>query len=1014
MPTLLESIVFSYEFRGFSTGGADTTTVLKANAGEKVRANLQFRVQIESKANVGNGDEFLVQTISGVTSITANTADFVADGWRVGDVFTFTDNSGGGIGAAPGQIITLVSGNFMEITLLAPLVPNTYVNVDMQLTTELDTLRYQYNFTQISDRSDLIQQMLKSIQGFEYKGLTDLAFHAGVAFVPDLGNTGSSQAKRRAVSANFVQFFEVEHDFIIIPSGKEDQLNNLQTNNIPDPYRTETILYNQIIDIGVGNDNSRLRTLPIKRNTTDFVGWRNENFDGGVNDYVVDSVSYLNVATNGPLDVIEAKAVTRVTAVISRVSGTFTIGDSTIVHHSYLPVESAYQSTVEDYQTAWIYESLKNDIDAGATSGTVITNYEATLAANILTVVFDIQYTVAQLALIFDDGAYDLYISLADNTSLNAEESNRVALNIDADRLTKNPDIAGLVSNEVMHFYNHPLDFVDGVSTGFTSLQTWIEEGIMLSGFFFIEGSGRANVVESLSIELIAEDTVTGEIFVIKSDTVPTITQTFIQEGSDTVQVLELESERGFLLPPNDQFNNLNIENGIFAAGAQEYKYQIGLKITWQDWEKLQSAPGKFFDTSKLNNGLNKKSDNYDDSILTSQIKYRQVLRVNKGGIITTYNALTPVFRVFDYEKDINVTPDFTGEVTIKDKNGNPISDNLIQNENSEVTVTFDDGETKISPTNFEAVVRIQVKQQGTEDSIHEISSLRGVLSGDILKPLSGEIQLQKSIVSGNYTVKCLTDGLQLSTADQSISCRLYNGIKESLLFDGTNERVDHGSFSGLTFARTEAFSYEYWIHLNATGILQIVASNQVPLPSPSGFFTAVTSGDKIIFYLQGDEAPVARIQVETTSATLSVSTWTHVAVTKSTATAASSVKIYIDGISVSLTTTFDSLGVDPAVDDLTVGARERTVFQNFLDANLKGLAFWDKELSAAEVTESYNSGCPLNLNSHSASSNLVSWFPIDGDTIAEIRDQASGGTNDGTPVNMDSTNITKEAPSPC
>lgn len=1009
MPTLIENIEFYHEIRNFSTASDDKTSTLKDNAGEKVRASIQFRVQIESIANPGNGDVFTVSTKSGtIKRLVANQADFIAAKFTKGDTFDLLDN----VGATTftGAVILLVSGNLIEFEDVASSIPDAvYTDAVVKLATELDKLIFQYNFTDVSNQTDLVQQLLQSVQSFKYTGLTGVgSFQTGVARQPVRGNTGSSRAKRRIATANNVQFFEVEHDFIVLPAGREDQLNNLQTNDIPDPYRNETVFYKTVIEMGVGGDNARLRPLPLDRVANDSVGWRNENFDGGPNIYKVDSFAYgIPSLPNRRLSSIEAKATTRVIATIST-TGTFTAGHPFVMHFSYLPEIGTLQSTSDDYQTATTFDSLRNTIDAGAVSGGVIKNLTGLINAGDLDIQFDTELTIDQLTRIFDDGAYELYISLADN-SLTAELSNRVALLIDAARLTKSPDITGLVLNETMEFFSHTKNFVLG--TGNTSLETWIEEGFLLAGSFDLNVEVDELIdIDSLFIEIIAQNTVNDKLFIIKSYTIPTITQTVILAAVsfEQVQVLALDDTQGFLLKVGDQNDFLKISNGNFAFGNQNYGYQIGLKMSWQDWERLKDADGSFFDANELNNGLNKKADRYsgeNDYV----IKIRQVLRVRKGGIITTYNTTSPEIKVFDYEKDRNPSPDFTGSMVFKDENNNGLSNNIIANEDSTVTVTFDDGNTKVSPDDFEAIIRIQEKVQGTDQSIHEISSLRGVLLGNLLTPLAGESNTNKSIVSGNFTAKCLVDGNLLIADNYTLSSRLFEMFTntKSVLFDGLDEYVNIGGSSDLNQDGSTPFSISMWVKIPNLSVTSAAFSN---FDNTRGYILRFTSIESLQFILANNITAGANVINVITNASLTLNTWANIIMTYDGSKSDAGVKIYFDASNQALTTTFDTLTGGTASGNARIGAINIVPTQ-FFTGTINQVSFWNKELTGAEVTEIYNGGIPKDLNLHSAVSSLKHWWPFGtGDTFPTLADII--GANLGTMVNMESGDIVTDTPS--
>jgi len=86
------------------------------------------------------------------------------------------------------------------------------------------------------------------------------------------------------------------------------------------------------------------------------------------------------------------------------------------------------------------------------------------------------------------------------------------------------------------------------------------------------------------------------------------------------------------------------------------------------------------------------------------------------------------------------------------------------------------------------------------------------------------------------------------------------------------------------------------------------------------------------------------------------------------------------------------------------------------IDAKIDEPAVWDKELTAAEITELYNGGTPFDLTQHSAASNLVSWWRMGDDpsddatgTTGNIEDQI--GTNNGVPQNTEGDEFVTDVP---
>lgn len=75
-----------------------------------------------------------------------------------------------------------------------------------------------------------------------------------------------------------------------------------------------------------------------------------------------------------------------------------------------------------------------------------------------------------------------------------------------------------------------------------------------------------------------------------------------------------------------------------------------------------------------------------------------------------------------------------------------------------------------------------------------------------------------------------------------------------------------------------------------------------------------------------------------------------------------------------------------------------------YSDGNIDETSIFNVALNQTEVTELYNSGTPLDLTTHSRAADLLSWWRM-GEQLSgtSIPDQI--GSNDGTLINMNSTN---------
>ena len=108
------------------------------------------------------------------------------------------------------------------------------------------------------------------------------------------------------------------------------------------------------------------------------------------------------------------------------------------------------------------------------------------------------------------------------------------------------------------------------------------------------------------------------------------------------------------------------------------------------------------------------------------------------------------------------------------------------------------------------------------------------------------------------------------------------------------------------------------------------------------------------------------------------------------------------------ITTFLDGSQVDSSTraGDINSGGNDfRIAYNNILfNGQMSNVSIWNTALTSAQVTEIYNEGLPGNLNSHSAYSNLVSWWQLGENSSFDGNDWIVAdekGTNNGTSVSM-------------
>ena len=232
-----------------------------------------------------------------------------------------------------------------------------------------------------------------------------------------------------------------------------------------------------------------------------------------------------------------------------------------------------------------------------------------------------------------------------------------------------------------------------------------------------------------------------------------------------------------------------------------------------------------------------------------------------------------------------------------------------------------------------------------------------------------------------------------------------WNDNSYALSFDGSDDYVEVADSDDFSFgdgSSNSAFSYSFWVRVerSSTNVFQHLISKgsstnseyliQAMPPNSYGL-----NADSIYFALYPGSTSGA--VVESPASSISLNTWHHVVCTADGTGNRSGMKIYIDGVSQTLTTSgLTSLTMINSTDPLRFGARSQSSAPNsFLQGKMDEIALFNSELSSSDVTSIYNSGGPDDL----ASLSPVGWWRMGDNNSGSgttITDQGSGG-NDGT-----------------
>jgi len=231
-----------------------------------------------------------------------------------------------------------------------------------------------------------------------------------------------------------------------------------------------------------------------------------------------------------------------------------------------------------------------------------------------------------------------------------------------------------------------------------------------------------------------------------------------------------------------------------------------------------------------------------------------------------------------------------------------------------------------------------------------------------------------------------------------------FSNLK-SVLFGGVNEFVVVGGVGN--FERTTKFSISCWFKTSSAAA-EFIVSRQANSGLFPGWNMFIEAG-QIKAALINNNGTSNRIFIRTNS-TFNDSNWHHLVMTYDGSSNTSGLFLYLDGSLEAITVITNALSASILTSaNFQISGRDGP--NVVLNGSVDETAIYDKNLSAAEVTEIYNSGIPKDLSSLTTSANLLNWWRMgDGDIFPTLLDNIS--TDDATMVNMESGDITLDVPS--
>lgn len=244
-------------------------------------------------------------------------------------------------------------------------------------------------------------------------------------------------------------------------------------------------------------------------------------------------------------------------------------------------------------------------------------------------------------------------------------------------------------------------------------------------------------------------------------------------------------------------------------------------------------------------------------------------------------------------------------------------------------------------------------------------------------------------------TLNGKSSGMSQSNLVQSDLQTVAPYSKYAMNFDGANDGISMSATATTPINPTGTYSISAWVKpSNVTSFNQIFTKYG---PTDSERAT------QLLIHTDGKLRLAQRANNTTdntfSTSTISANVWTHVAVVRTT----SSVSLYINGNLDGGVQSNSFVPNNGGTQDLTIGKNNNGEHTTLFTGSISNVSIWNSALTSSQVREIYNEGLPGNLNSHSAYSNLVSWWQL-GENSSFASNWICAdekGTNNGESQNM-------------
>lgn len=214
---------------------------------------------------------------------------------------------------------------------------------------------------------------------------------------------------------------------------------------------------------------------------------------------------------------------------------------------------------------------------------------------------------------------------------------------------------------------------------------------------------------------------------------------------------------------------------------------------------------------------------------------------------------------------------------------------------------------------------------------------------------------------------------------------------------DGVDDYVEVGNHSVFNFTNgggvDKPFSMSCWIQIETASDQGAIISKNGGGGVPSNWFFGQQSGQLQAIIYDGSGSNSRAIRAFSNSGLLTPGQWDHVLMTYDGSNSQNGINIYSNGVLRFVTRSNPQpyTGLQPTSSPVRIGANAAGGVGNEFEKYMAEAVIYDYEVTAAQASELYNNGRPLDMNTFSGSSGIVSWWRLgNGDS------EGFGGMIDG------------------